>query len=174
MDRKTPWDLLRSSRYRTGKRIMDLKQHIRPIPDFPKPGILFYDISTLLAHPDAWQMTVRRLAAALQPHQPDLLVGIESRGFLVAAPLAYELGRGFAMVRKQGKLPGRTVRFTYDLEYGADTIEIQEDAVAPGQRVAVVDDLVATGGTMQAAIELVRRRGGEVVAASCIIELNFL
>ena len=111
---------------------MDLKQHIRSIPDFPKPGILFYDISTLLAHPKAWQTTVHRLAEALRPHQPDLLVGIESRGFLVAAPLAYQLGRGFAMVRKQGKLPGRTVRFTYDLEYGTDTIEIQEDAISPG------------------------------------------
>ena len=105
-------------------------------------------------------------------HEPDLLVGIESRGFLVAAPLAYELGRGFAMVRKLGKLPGRTVRFTYDLEYGTDTIEIQEDAITPGQRVIVLDDLVATGGTMQAAIDLVRQRGG-VVAAGCIIELNF-
>jgi len=91
---------------------MDLKQYIRSIPDFPKPGILFYDISTLLARPDAWQTTVHRLADALGPHQPDLLVGIESRGFLVAAPLAYELGRGFVMVRKKGKLPGRTVRFT--------------------------------------------------------------
>src|SRR5438046_8166491 len=116
---------------------MDLKQHIRSIPDFPKPGILFYDISTLLAHPNAWQATVQRLAAALRPHQPDLLVGIESRGFLVAAPLAYELGRGFAMVRKRGKLPGKTARFTYDLEYGTDTIEIQEDAITPGQRVVV-------------------------------------
>src|SRR5208337_60617 len=102
---------------------MDLKQHIRSIPDFPKPGILFYDISTLLAHPTAWRSTVERLASALGPHQPDLLVGIESRGFLVAAPLAYELGHGFAMVRKKGKLPGKTVRFTYDLEYGTDTIE---------------------------------------------------
>jgi adenine phosphoribosyltransferase len=153
---------------------MDLKQHIRSIPDFPKPGILFYDISTLLAHPPAWRATVDRLAGALRPHQPDLLVGIESRGFLVAAPLAYELGRGFAMVRKRGKLPGRTIRFTFDLEYGTDTIEIQEDAVARGQRVVVLDDLVATGGTMQAAIDLVRQRGGEVVAAACIIELNFL
>jgi adenine phosphoribosyltransferase len=153
---------------------MDLKQHIRSIPDFPRPGILFYDISTLLAHPYAWRTTVERLAKALQPHRPDLLVGIESRGFLVAAPLAYELGRGFAMVRKQGKLPGSTVRFTYDLEYGTDTIEIQEDAITPGQRVAVLDDLVATGGTMQAAIDLVRQRGGEVVAAGCIIELRFL
>jgi adenine phosphoribosyltransferase len=153
---------------------MDLKEHIRSIPDFPKPGILFYDISTLLAHPDAWRTTVQRLGAALRPHGPDLLVGIESRGFLVAAPLAYELGRGFAMVRKMGKLPGRTVRFTYNLEYGTDTIEIQEDAILPGQRVVVLDDLLATGGTMQAAINLVRQRGGVVSAAACIIELSFL
>jgi adenine phosphoribosyltransferase len=153
---------------------MDLKQHIRSIPDFPKPGILFYDISTLLAHPDAWQTTVRRLAEALRAHQPDLLIGIESRGFLVAAPLAYELCRGFAMIRKQGKLPGRTARFAYDLEYGTDTIEIQEDAIVPGQRIVVLDDLLATGGTMQAAINLVRQRGGIVSAAACIIELAFL
>jgi adenine phosphoribosyltransferase len=153
---------------------MDLKQHIRSIPDFPKPGILFYDISTLLAHPQAWRATVAGLAEALRPHRPDLLVGIESRGFLVAAPVAYELGRGFAMVRKQGKLPGKTVRFTYELEYGTDTIEIQQDAIAPGQRVVVLDDLVATGGTMQAAIDLVRQQGGIVAGAGCIIELNFL
>ena len=153
---------------------MDLKQHIRSIPDFPKPGILFYDISTLLAHPDAWQTTVQRLATVVRPHQPDLLVGIESRGFLVAAPLAYELGRGFAMVRKKGKLPGPTVSFAYDLEYGTDTIEVQEDAITPGRRVVVLDDLLATGGTMQAAISLVRQRGGMVTAAACIIELTFL
>ena len=153
---------------------MDLKDHIRSIPDFPKPGILFYDISTLLAHPDAWKTTVRRLADALRPHEPELLVGIESRGFLVAAPLAYKLRRGFAMVRKEGKLPGRTMRFTYNLEYGTDTIEIQEDAITSGQRVVVLDDLVATGGTMQAAIDLVRQRGGIVTAAACIIELGFL
>jgi len=153
---------------------MDLKQHIRSIPDFPKPGILFYDISTLLAHPVAWRATISGLAEALRPHQPDLLVGIESRGFLVAAPVAYELGRGFAMVRKRGKLPGKTVRFTYDLEYGSDTIEMQEDAIAPGQRVVVLDDLVATGGTMQAAIDLVRRQRGVVAGAGCIIELSFL
>jgi adenine phosphoribosyltransferase len=153
---------------------MDLKEHIRSIPDFPTPGILFYDISTLLAHPQAWRATVERLAEAVRPHRPDLLVGIESRGFLVAAPLAYALGCGFAMVRKKGKLPGRTVRFTYDLEYGSDTIEMQEDALAPGQRVVVLDDLVATGGTMQAAISLVRQQGGLVAAAACIIELSFL
>jgi adenine phosphoribosyltransferase len=153
---------------------VDFKQHIRSIPDFPRPGILFYDISTLLAHPNAWRATVETLAEALRPHQPDLLVGIESRGFLVAAPLAYELNRGFAMIRKKGKLPGRTAGFTYALEYGTDTIEIQEDAVMPGQRVVVLDDLFATGGTMTAAIDLVRKRGGTVVGAACIIELSFL
>jgi adenine phosphoribosyltransferase len=153
---------------------MDLKEHIRSIPDFPKPGILFYDISTLLAHPHAWRATVTQLADALRPHQPDLLVGIESRGFIVAAPVAYALGCGFAMIRKQGKLPGKTVRFTYDLEYGSDTIEMQQDAIAPGQRVGVLDDLLATGGTMQAAIDLVRSQGGIVAAAACIIELSFL
>jgi len=153
---------------------MDLKEHIRAIPDFPKPGILFYDISTLLAHPQAWRATVETLAEAIRPHRPDLLVGIESRGFLVAAPLAYAIGCGFAMVRKKGKLPGATARFSYDLEYGTDTIEIQEDAISSGQRVIVVDDLLATGGTMQAAIALVERQGGTVAAAACIIELAFL
>jgi adenine phosphoribosyltransferase len=153
---------------------MDLKNHIRGVPDFPKPGILFYDISTLLAHAAAWQETVKRLDIAMRPHHPDLLVGIESRGFLVAAPLAYSLGCGFAMVRKKGKLPGATIRYEYDLEYGSDTIEIQADAIRPGQRVIVMDDLLATGGTMAAAIDLVRRVGGNPVAAACIIELSFL
>src|SRR5204863_271159 len=150
---------------------MDLKTHIRSIPDFPKPGILFYDISTLLAHPQAWRATVERLAEAVRPHRPDLLVGIESRGFLVAAPLAFAIGGGFAMVRKKGKLPGKTVNLPF---LRTDTIEIQEDAIAPGQRVVVIDDLLATGGTMQAAVELVRRQGGTAVAGACIIELGFL
>ena len=103
---------------------MDLKNHIRSIPDFPKPGILFYDISTLLAHPDAWNVALGRLAKLVSRHQPDLLAGIESRGFLVAAPLASRLGLGFTMIRKQGKLPGATVSHEYDLEYGTDIIEI--------------------------------------------------
>jgi len=153
---------------------MDLTEHIRTIPDFPKPGIRFYDISTLLLHPGAWQTTVERLAAAVQPHEPDVLAGIESRGFLVAAPLALELGLGFVMVRKQGKLPGATVPYTYDLEYGTDTIEIQADAVQPGQRVVILDDLLATGGTLNAAAQLFRNCGAEVRAAACIIELTFL
>ena len=153
---------------------MDLKKHIRSVPDFPKPGILFYDISTLLAHPAAWQECVDRLAAAVSPHKPDLLVGIESRGFLAAAPLALKLGCGFIMVRKRGKLPGKTVRYTYDLEYGSDTIEIQADAVKPGQRLVVLDDLLATGGTAAAAVALLRQSGAEVCAAAFIIELAFL
>jgi adenine phosphoribosyltransferase len=153
---------------------MDLKQHIRGVPDFPKPGILFYDISTLLAHAAAWRATVDHLAEALRPQRPQVLVGIESRGFLVAAPLALALGCGFVMVRKRGKLPGETIRFTYDLEYGTDTIEIQADAIQPDQRAVIVDDLLATGGTMAAAIDLVRQVGGTVVSAACIIELSFL
>jgi adenine phosphoribosyltransferase len=103
---------------------IDLKKHIRSIPDFPKPGILFYDISTLLAHAKAWHTTIERLADAIRPYKPDILAGVESRGFLLAAPLALALGTGFVMLRKQGKLPGTTVRHTYALEYGTDTIEI--------------------------------------------------
>ena len=153
---------------------IDLKNHIRSIPDFPKPGILFYDISTLLAHPKAWHATIERLADRLRPYKPDVLAGIESRGFLLAAPLAIALGTGFVMLRKQGKLPGTTVRHTYALEYGTDTIEIQHDAVTKGQRVVVVDDLLATGGTMAAAVTLLRQLGAEVPAAAFIIELSVL
>ena len=153
---------------------MNIKDHIRQIPDFPKPGILFYDISTLLAHADAWQVIMGRLAKAVAGQQPDLLVGIESRGFLVAAPLALKLGCGFVMARKKGKLPGKTVRLEYDLEYGTDIIEIQSDILQPGQRVVVVDDLVATGGTMGAAITLLKQMGAVVTGAACLIELTFL
>ena len=153
---------------------MDLKNHIRSIPDFPKPGILFYDISTLLAHPDAWNVALGRLAKLVSRHQPDLLAGIESRGFLVAAPLASRLGLGFTMIRKQGKLPGATVSHAYDLEYGTDIIEIQTDCVRPGQRVVILDDLLATGGTLSASVELFKKVGAELVGAACIIELSFL
>ncbi len=153
---------------------MDIRDHIRTVPNFPKPGILFYDISTLLMHGPAWQETMVQLEAAVAPYRPDILAGIESRGFLVAAPLALKLGLGFIMVRKQGKLPGATVPYTYDLEYGTDTIEIQADAVHRGQRVVVLDDLLATGGTMGAAVELLRQCGAEVSSAACLIELAFL
>lgn len=153
---------------------MDLKEHIRTIPDFPTPGILFYDISTLLAHPGAWRECISQLTEAIASHEPDLLIGIESRGFLVSAPLALELGCGFTMVRKKGKLPGETISFEYELEYGTDTIEIQADAIKKGQRIVIVDDLLATGGTMAASIDLARQVGGDVRACACIIELNFL
>lgn len=153
---------------------MDLKDHIRPVPDFPKPGILFYDISTLLAHSDAWSVALGRLAKIVARRKPDMLAGIESRGFLVAAPLASRLGLGFAMVRKQGKLPGPTIAHEYDLEYGADAIEIQDDCVQPGQRVVIVDDLLATGGTLAASADLFKKVGAEVVGAACLIELTFL
>jgi adenine phosphoribosyltransferase len=153
---------------------IDLKQHIRSIPDFPKPGILFYDISTLLAHAKAWHATIERMADAIRPYKPDVLAGIESRGFLLGAPLALALGTGFVMLRKQGKLPGTTVRHTYALEYGTDTIEIQQDAVHKGTRVVLVDDLLATGGTMAAAVTLLESVGAFVPAAACVIELTFL
>jgi adenine phosphoribosyltransferase len=153
---------------------MDLREHIRSIPDFPKPGILFYDISTLLREPDAWAVAMSRLARILRGWQPDLLAGVESRGFLLAAPLALNLGCGFTMVRKPGKLPGETIGLDYALEYGSDRVEIQVDAVRPGMRVVVVDDLLATGGTMAAGIALLRHAGAEVVGAAAIVELTFL
>ncbi|GAA0591140.1 adenine phosphoribosyltransferase [Caenispirillum bisanense] len=153
---------------------MDIRDHIRQIPDFPKPGINFYDISTLLAHPDAWQVSMGRLAKKVSAWQPDVLAGVESRGFLVAAPLALKLGLGFVMVRKPRKLPGAVMRHEYSLEYGTDTVEIQADAVQPGQRVVVLDDLLATGGTAQAAVNLFRQAGAEVVGVAAIIELSFL
>lgn len=153
---------------------MDLKDHIRGIPDFPKPGIFFYDISTLLRDPDAWQVAMGRMAKAVRMYQPDLLAGLESRGFLIAAPLALKLGCGFVMLRKRGKLPGETIAHDYQLEYGTDRIEIQADAVEPGQRVVVVDDLLATGGTMSAGITLLRKVGAVVPAAAALIELTFL
>ncbi len=153
---------------------MDIKDYIRSIPDFPKPGILFYDISTLLAHADAFSVAMGRLAKIVSRHQPDFLAGIESRGFLVAAPLALKLGLGFIMIRKRGKLPGRTVPHEYALEYGSDVIEVQDDACVPGQRVVVLDDLLATGGTMIAACALLRHVQAEVVGCATIIELTFL
>jgi len=153
---------------------MDLKDHIRSVPDFPKPGILFYDISTLLAHPAAWKYCIAQLTEIVAPLEPDLLFGIESRGFLTSAPLALQLGCGFSMIRKKGKLPGEVVELSYDLEYGSDTIAIQADAVKPGQRVVILDDLLATGGTMAASVDLVEKVGGVVVACVCVIELSFL
>ena len=153
---------------------MDLKDHIRGIPDFPKPGILFYDVSTLLRHADAWQVAMGRMASRVRAHQPHLLAGIESRGFLLAAPLALKLGCGFVMLRKRGKLPGAVVGLDYALEYGADRLEIQADAVPPNARIVLVDDLLATGGTMAAGVALLRQVGGVVPACAALIELTFL
>ncbi len=158
----------------TGDTGMDLRDRIRGIPDFPKPGILFRDISTLLRDAEAWQVAMQRLARVVAPYLPDLLAGIESRGFLVSAPLALTLGCGFMMLRKRGKLPGPTVGYDYALEYGSDRVEIQVDAVVPGQRVVIVDDLLATGGTMSAGIALLRHVGAAVPAAAALIELAFL
>jgi len=154
--------------------MLDLKTRIALVPEFPKPGILFYDISPLLADGEAWREAIKRLANRMRAFQPDLLVGIESRGFLAAAPLAYELGVGFAMIRKRGKLPGDLVGHDYALEYGTDRVEVQHGAIKPGQRVVVLDDLLATGGTMAAAIALLRHCGGNVVAAGFLVELGFL
>lgn len=153
---------------------IQIKDHISQVPDFPKPGILFYDISTLLAHGPAWRATVDRMSDVIGKMRPDKLIGIESRGFLVTAPVAYRLGCGFVMVRKKGKLPGSVIPHSYELEYGTDTVEIQADAIKPGERVVVLDDLLATGGTMRAAIELLRKVGAEVLGAAFVIELDFL
>jgi len=153
---------------------MDLKDHIRQVPDFPKPGINFFDISTLLKDPAVWAAVMDRLAAATAPWAPDMVAGIDARGFLAAAPLALNLNCGLVMVRKRGKLPGGVHRAAYGLEYGTDEIEIQTDALRPGQRVLIVDDLLATGGTIMAAAKLIRAAKAEVVGAACIIELAFL
>jgi adenine phosphoribosyltransferase len=153
---------------------MDLGAHIRRVPDFPKPGILFYDISTLLNHAEAWRATVDRLAEAASAYEPALLAGIESRGFIFAAPIAYRLGLGFVMVRKVGKLPGAVISHAYDLEYGSDTLQVADGLIRPGTRVVLVDDLIATGGTALAAARLIRRAGAEVTGASFVIDLPAL
>jgi adenine phosphoribosyltransferase len=153
---------------------MDLKAHIRRIADFPKSGILFYDISTLLQEPAAWREAVDQLATRVAAHRPDRLVGIESRGFIVAAPVAVQLGVGFGMVRKRGKLPGSVVTHAYSLEYGMDSIEISADLIPAGSRVVVIDDLIATGGTAAATVELLRKIGAAPVAAVFLIELTNL
>ena len=148
-----------------------LKQRIRHVPDFPKPGILFYDVTTLLQDVDGFRMAVDAMAEPHAAARVDVVVGIESRGFIFGAALADRLGAGFAPVRKPGKLPSSTRRQSYELEYGSDALEIHDDAVDQGQRVLVVDDLLATGGTASAAVGLVRGLGAEVVGVQFLIEL---
>jgi adenine phosphoribosyltransferase len=148
-----------------------LKQRIRHVPDFPKPGILFYDVTTLLEDRDGFRMAVDAMAEPHDEAHVDLVVGIESRGFIFGAALADRLGAGFAPVRKPGKLPSKTRRMAYALEYGSDALEIHEDAIDPGQRVLIVDDLLATGGTAAATVGLVRSLGGDVVGVQFLIEL---
>ncbi|HEX6140765.1 MAG TPA: adenine phosphoribosyltransferase [Candidatus Limnocylindria bacterium] len=152
----------------------DLRALIREVPDFPKPGILFYDITTLLKDPAAFKDVIDRMADAVRDERIDLVVGMESRGFIFAAPLAYQLGAGFVPVRKLGKLPAETIEVEYDLEYGTATLEVHRDAIAEGQRVLIVDDLLATGGTVLGTIELVRRLGGEIAGLSFMVELTAL
>ncbi|MGI9507686.1 MAG: adenine phosphoribosyltransferase [Geminicoccaceae bacterium] len=150
---------------------MDLKAHIRTIPDFPKPGILFYDITTLLLNAKAFQVAVDKLHTIVEQTRPDHLVAIESRGFLFGAPLAARSEIGLVLARKKGKLPGAVISHTYDLEYGTDTIEMSEGFVQPGNRVLIVDDLLATGGTALATETLLKTIGADVVGTLCLIEL---
>ena len=152
----------------------NIKNYIAAVPDFPKPGILFYDISTLIGDPLAWAETVNRMALLIKDLKPDVIFGIEARGFLVAAAVASNLNIGIQMIRKRGKLPGETISLTYDLEYGVDTLEIQSGAMAANHRVAILDDVLATGGTMQAAIDLLTMAEAEIICCATIIELPFL
>lgn len=151
-----------------------IRELVRDVLDFPRPGIVFKDITPLIADPTAFRGTVELLAERTSGHDFDRIVGIEARGFIFGAALAYQLGKGFSPVRKPGKLPWRTDRETYSLEYGEGVLEVHEDAVEPGERVLVVDDLLATGGTAAAAAKLVERRGGEVVSLAFVVELAFL
>ena len=151
-----------------------LKALVRTVPDFPKPGILFYDVTTLLKDKVGFAKLIDALAAHYIGHKIDLVLGIEARGFIFGPALAYRLNAGFVPVRKPRKLPAPVARVTYDLEYGSDTLEIHLDAIAPGQRVVLVDDLLATGGTMEATIKLVKQLGGEIAGLAFAIELDFL
>jgi len=151
-----------------------LKQLIRSVPDFPKPGILFYDITTLLKDKTGFAQLIDAFAQYYIDKHVDLVLGIEARGFIFGPALAYRLNAGFVPVRKPGKLPAETITIKYDLEYGSDSLQIHKDAIQPGQRVIVVDDLLATGGTMLATSELVKQLGGELVGVAVAVELDFL
>jgi adenine phosphoribosyltransferase len=153
---------------------MDLAAKIRDVPDFPEPGIVFKDIMPLLADPAALRESVERLAEWAEPRRPDLVLGAEARGFILGGALAHRLGCGFAAARRPGKLPARTISATYALEYGENSLEVHADAFAGGARVLVHDDVLATGGTVKAILDLVEQLGGEVVGVEFLIELSFL
>src|SRR5437764_753246 len=154
--------------------VIDLASRIRDVPDFPQKGILFKDITTLLKDGPAFKAAIDLMTGRIREWGIDVVVGMESRGFIFAAPIAYNLGVGFAPVRKLGKLPSETISAEYALEYGTNTLEIHVDAIEEGQRVLVVDDLLATGGTVGATIDLVERLGGEVAGTAFLVELSFL
>ncbi len=153
---------------------MNIADHIRIVPGFPKPHINFYDIATLLAAPDAWRFAIQSMAERIAAYNPEHLMGIEARGFLVGAALALHMGLPLGMVRKKGKLPGEVISHKYDLEYGTDEIQVQPDLLPKGVRVALVDDLLATGGTMAAAAQMIHKAGAEIVGAFAIVELEGL
>src|SRR5579863_6358786 len=157
-----------------GETMDELKSLIREIPDYPKPGILFYDITTLLKDPKGFHSMVDKLCGHYDGRKVDVVAGIEARGFIFGPALAYRLGAGFVPIRKPKKLPWKTASVTYQLEYGTDTLEVHQDAVHAGQRVLLCDDLLATGGTASAALDLVRQLGGEIAGAAFAVELNFL
>lgn len=148
-----------------------IEDYIRTIPDYPEPGIMFRDITTVVQDPEGLKLSIDSLQKDIEGIDFDVIVGAESRGFVFGMPLAYNLGKGFVMVRKKGKLPADTIEETYDLEYGKATIEIHKDAIKPGQRVVIIDDLMATGGTVEAVVKLVERLGGKVVHISFLLEL---
>lgn len=152
----------------------DLKKLIREIPDYPKPGILFYDLTTLLKDPAGFHALVDQLCSHYDGTKVDVVAGMEARGFIFAPALAYRLNAGFVPIRKPKKLPGKVTSVTYQLEYGTDSMEIHEDAIQPGQRVLICDDLLATGGTAAAAVKLVEQLGGKVAGAAFAVELSFL
>ncbi len=153
---------------------MDLAKMIRDVPDFPKEGIIFKDITTLIKDPEAFKQAVDVLADHYTGRQVDLVAAVEARGYIFGAPIALKLGAGFIPVRKMGKLPAETLREEYELEYGTDAVEMHKDAIQPGQKVLIVDDLIATGGSAEATARLVERLGGEVVGIAFLIELTFL
>jgi len=152
----------------------ELRAKIREIPDFPKPGILFYDITTLLKDPVAYRAAIDAMLAPYTGRAIDVVVGMESRGFIFSAPMAYQLGAGLVPVRKLGKLPAETISVEYALEYGSNTLEVHRDAIQPGMKVLIVDDLLATGGTVNGTVELVQRLKGEIVGLAFLVELGFL